>query len=93
MLAVPNITIINTTVASYNNFPNLRLDSAVTVGENENLTRVRDLMLSTVRDDSAYLEEPAPAIMRRSRIARRLGRLPRHKSRTQQFCRSIHGGR
>jgi small conductance mechanosensitive channel len=63
MLAVPNATIINTTVASYTNFPNLRLDIAVTVGVNENLARVRDLMLSIVRDDPAYLKEPAPRVV------------------------------
>jgi small conductance mechanosensitive channel len=63
MLAVPNTTIINTTVASYTNFPNLRLDIAVTVGVNENLKRVRDLMLAIVRDDPAYLKEPAPRVV------------------------------
>lgn len=63
MLAVPNSTIINTTVASYTNFPHLRLDIPVGVGMGEDLDRVRDLLLGVVRDDDAYLVEPAPRVV------------------------------
>ena len=45
MLAVPNSTIINTTVASYTNFPHLRLDIAVGIAVDEDIDRVRSLLL------------------------------------------------
>jgi len=63
MLAVPNNEMINKTVASYTNFPNLRLDIEVTVGVNEDLDRVRVLMLNVVRDDDNYLTTPAPRVV------------------------------
>jgi small conductance mechanosensitive channel len=63
MLAVPNATIVNTVVASYTNFPNLRLDVAVTVGVSEDLDRVREILLELVRDGSVYLDRPAPAVV------------------------------
>ena len=43
MLAVPNSLVVNTTLASYTNFPHLRLDVSFTVGVTENLQRVRGL--------------------------------------------------
>ncbi len=63
MLAVPNTEIINRTVASYTNFPNLRLDVEVQVGVNEDLARVRQLMLDVVRADPAFISEPPPAMV------------------------------
>ncbi len=63
MLAIPNSTIVNSTVASYTNFPHLRIDVAVTVGVNENLTRVRELLLALVAGDDRYLATPAPAVV------------------------------
>lgn len=63
MLAVPNSTIINTTVASYTNFSHLRLDIPITVGVGENLDRVRETLLELVRDDPAYLNEPAAKVV------------------------------
>ena len=63
MLAVPNTEIINKTVASYTNFPHLRLDIEVTVGVNEDLDRVRRLMLELVKDDPAFMTEPAPRVV------------------------------
>jgi len=63
MLAVPNTEIINKTVASYTNFPNLRLDIAVTVGVHEDLAEVRRLLLALVKDDPAYKAEPAPVVV------------------------------
>lgn len=62
MLAVPNSTIVNTTVASYTNFPHLRLDVSVTVGVGEDLTRVRELLLAIVDRDDRYMAEPAPIV-------------------------------
>lgn len=63
MLAVPNTEIVNKTVASYTNFPNLRLDIPVTVGLGEDLQRVRGLLLDLVEQDPGYLREPAPRVV------------------------------
>ena len=63
MLVVPNTEIINKTVASYTNFPHLRIDIGVTVGLKENLERVRQLLLALVRNDPAFLAEPAPRVV------------------------------
>ena len=63
MLAVPNATIINSVVASYTNFPHLRIDIPVTVAVTEDLDRARDVLLGLVRGDPAYLEEPGPRVV------------------------------
>jgi small conductance mechanosensitive channel len=63
MLAVPNTAIINKTVASYTNFPHLRIDIGLTVGVNEDLDRVRQLLLALAKDDSAFLTEPGPRVV------------------------------
>ncbi len=63
MLAVPNADIINKTVASYTNFPHLRLDIPVTIGVNEDIGRVRQIMLEQVAQNSAFLSEPVPQVV------------------------------
>lgn len=63
MLAVPNTDIINKTVASYTNFPHLRLDIPVTVGVDENLSRVNKILLSTVSGDERFMKDPAPRMV------------------------------
>lgn len=63
MLAVPNTEIINTTVASYTNFPHLRIDVPVSVGVTEDLGRVRQTLLGLVRDDEAFMSMPAPSVV------------------------------
>ncbi len=63
MLAIPNSTIVNSTVASYTNFPNLRLDVDIDVGPNEDLGRARALLLGIVQGDAAYLDSPAPTVV------------------------------
>jgi small conductance mechanosensitive channel len=63
MLAVPNTEVINKTVASYTNFPHLRLDIPVTVAVDEDLAEVRRLLLKTAEDDDAYLSDPAPRVV------------------------------
>lgn len=63
MLAVPNNQIINNTVASYTNFPHLRLDVAVTVAVTEDLGTVRRVLLETAQGDSAFLTEPPPQVV------------------------------
>ena len=63
MLAVPNSTIINSTVASYTNFPSLRLDIDVSIGVREDIANARKILLSLVQDDQRYLSDPAPCVV------------------------------
>ncbi|MFC1508873.1 mechanosensitive ion channel family protein [Candidatus Omnitrophota bacterium] len=63
MLAVPNATIINTTVASYTNFPHLRLDVSVTVSVNEDIDRTRNLLLDIVAKDVGFIKDPIPRVV------------------------------
>lgn len=63
MLSIPNNELINSTVASYTNFPNLRLDIQFTVGSNEPLNKIRDLLFRIVEDDEAYLMKPKPEVV------------------------------
>ena len=63
MLAVPNTEIINKTVASYTNFPNLRLDIPVTISVDEDIEKARQILLDLVDDDPEYLKEPAPRVV------------------------------
>jgi len=63
MLAVPNTEIINKTVASYTNFPNLRLDVSVTISVNEDTEKARRLLLELVKEDPAYLTNPSPRVV------------------------------
>ena len=63
MLAVPNTEIINKTVASYTNFPNLRLDIPVTIAVSENIEHARQTLLSLVAEDPEYLNSPAPRVV------------------------------
>jgi len=63
MLAVPNAEIINTTVASYTNFPHLRIDVPVSVAVKENLDKVRAVLLGLVRDVPEYMSDPEPKVV------------------------------
>ncbi|ANV84854.1 mechanosensitive ion channel protein MscS [Picosynechococcus sp. PCC 7003] len=63
MLAVPNSVVINSTVISYTNFPQLRLDIDVTVAVHENLDRVRQILLSLVDDHSLFADTPPAKVV------------------------------
>ncbi|MCB0008519.1 MAG: mechanosensitive ion channel family protein [Anaerolineales bacterium] len=63
MLAVPNTEIINTTVTSYTNFPNLRLDIQVTIGVTEDIGRARQVLLDQLTDDPDFMPEPAARVV------------------------------
>lgn len=63
MLAIPNSTVVNSTVTSYTNFPNLRLDVPITIGVEEDLSRVRRLFVDLVTGDERFLPDPAPAMV------------------------------
>ena len=62
MLAIPNTEIINRTVASYTNFPHLRISVPVQVGVNEDIDRVRSLLLGLVTDGDEFMADPAPKV-------------------------------
>ena len=63
MLAIPNATVVNGTVVSYTNFPNLRLDLAFTVGVEEDLERVRTLLTKCAQEHPGALEERTPQVV------------------------------
>lgn len=63
MLAVPNTEVINKTVASYTNFPHLRLDIAFTVAVTEDLGRARKILLALVQEDPDFISEPLPRVV------------------------------
>lgn len=63
MLAVPNSEMINKTVASYTNFPNLRLDMDITIGVEEDIQHVRELLLGIVQEDPDFLKTPEPQVL------------------------------
>jgi small conductance mechanosensitive channel len=63
MLAVPNADIINKTVASYTNFPHLRLDISVTIGVNEDVEQVRQVLLALVTHDDSFMDTPPPRVV------------------------------
>ncbi|EAQ74767.1 MULTISPECIES: mechanosensitive ion channel family protein [unclassified Synechococcus] len=63
MLAVPNTMVVNSIVASYTNFPHLRLDIPFTVGVEENLARVRKIALSQCPSDDLLVEEPPARVV------------------------------
>ncbi len=63
MLAVPNSHIVNSTVASYTNFPHLRLDIDVTIAPEEDIDRVRRLLMDLVSAERGFLEHPPPRVV------------------------------
>ncbi|RMF58585.1 MAG: mechanosensitive ion channel family protein, partial [Bacteroidetes bacterium] len=63
MLAIPNNEIVNKTVASYTNFPHLRIEVEVTVATHEDLGRARRLLLDLVRDDPEVMQDPPPRVV------------------------------
>jgi small conductance mechanosensitive channel len=63
MLAVPNTEIINKTVASYTNFPNLRIDIGLTIGVKEDIQKVREILLRLVTEDPAFMTVPPPRVV------------------------------
>lgn len=66
MLAIPNSTIVNSTVASYTNFPHLRLDVPVSIGVGESLGRARDVLLGAARAHAGAIADPPPRVVVRA---------------------------
>ena len=50
-------------MASYTNFPHLRLDIDVTIGVQESIAHARSLLLEIVADNPAYLKSPSPRVV------------------------------
>lgn len=63
MLAVPKTEIVNKTVASYTNFPTLRLDIEFTIAVDEDIEKTRRILLGLVDDTQEYMKEPAPRVI------------------------------
>jgi len=63
LLAIPNTQIVNSVVASYTNFPNLRIDVKVTVGPGEDLSRVRRIMIDLLNDDVRFMADPPAQVV------------------------------
>lgn len=63
MLAVPNIDVINKTVASFTNFPHLRIDVGVTIAVNEDIVKVRNVLLGVIDGDTGYMDDPEPRVV------------------------------
>lgn len=63
MLSIPNAEILNSTVASYTNFPNLRIDIEFTVASNENLKKIRNVLFQLVENNDEYLLIPQPEVV------------------------------
>lgn len=62
-LAFPNSAVVNSVVASYTNFPHLRIDIEFTVGVNEDIGKVRQVALGVITDDGRFMSDPAPAVV------------------------------
>jgi len=63
MVAFPNTTIVSNKVLSYTNFPHLRLDVNFTIGVNEDIAKVRALILDSLQNSHEYLTEPTPKVV------------------------------
>ena len=63
MLAVPNTEIINKTVASYTNFPHLRLDIKITIGVTENIDKARQILFALLENKPEFLKDPPPRVV------------------------------
>ncbi len=63
MLAIPNTEVVNSTVSSFTNFPNLRLDVPVTISVDEDISRARQLLLDIIKNDPRYKTDPAPVVV------------------------------
>ncbi len=66
ILSIPNSQIVNSAVASYTNFPHLRLDIEFTVGPLVNIQDLRDLICSSLPENEVFLSEPGPQLILKS---------------------------
>ena len=63
MLAIPNTEIVNSTVASYTNFPHLRLEIDITLAVREDLGKARRALLELLHRDERFMRKPEPEMV------------------------------
>lgn len=63
MISIPNAVLVNNKIRSYTMEPHLRLDLDVAIGVNEEIGKVRDILLSLVRNDRRFLPSPRPVVV------------------------------
>lgn len=63
MLAIPNSQVVNRPVASYTNYPHLRLDIPISVDVREDLAHVRRTLLDVVERDPDIMDAPGPRVV------------------------------
>ncbi|TCV90286.1 mechanosensitive ion channel family protein [Sulfurirhabdus autotrophica] len=63
MLAIPNSVMANSAVASYTNFPHLRIDVELTIGPREQFDHVRKVFLDVIKDDPRFMNTPEPVMV------------------------------
>jgi small conductance mechanosensitive channel len=63
MLAIPNTKVINSAVASYTNFPFLRVEVDLSVGVQEDFFRLRRIFRNLIEEDERYLQQPEPEMV------------------------------
>ncbi|MCB9649730.1 MAG: mechanosensitive ion channel family protein [Deltaproteobacteria bacterium] len=66
MLAIPNSVVVNSIVASYTNFPHLRIDVPLTVGLAEDYDRVTAVLMEVARAYPLAMQTPAPQVVMRA---------------------------
>ena len=63
MVAIPNANIVNSPVVSYTNFPHIRLDIEITVGNDADFSQLRQIFLGEVTQDERFLQTPPPIMV------------------------------
>ncbi|MDZ7672559.1 MAG: mechanosensitive ion channel family protein [Halanaerobiales bacterium] len=63
LLTIPNKTVVNNIVASYTNFPNLRIAINFTVDVNEDIDKIRNVLFKLVEDENEFLTNPKPEVV------------------------------
>jgi small conductance mechanosensitive channel len=63
MLSIPNSSLLNDTVTSYTNFPNLRIDIPIQIGTQEDIPRTRQILLDVLSTDPDFLSEPPARVV------------------------------
>ncbi len=63
LLTIPNKTVVNNIVASYTNFPNLRIAINFTVDVNEDIDKIRNVLFKLVENENEFLTNPKPEVV------------------------------
>jgi small-conductance mechanosensitive channel len=63
VVRIPNEALLKSTIINYSLVQVRRIDISVTVSQEADLARVRELLLSVMREHVSVLDEPAPAVL------------------------------